>query len=99
MDNGAVGKSTFLLSWVALIALTFALIGVSTSGMAPVSKHLLIFAMMLIQAYLVSFYFMHLRFEKFPLVISVVAGILVTAMVLYLAIVWDSSRMMKLFNL
>lgn len=91
-----VSKITFLISWLFLVILTFSLIYVGTSSMAPVAKHVWIFAMMAAQAYLVAFYFMNLRFERLALVLSVLLGIVLTTGLLYALIVWDGSRIIRL---
>lgn len=96
-EDGVISKTVFCVSWVLLLLLTGGLIAVGTSAPAPLPKHVLIFGMMLVQAYLVSFYFMHLRFEKLPLILSVVLGILVTVCIFYAVVRWDGSHMVRLF--
>lgn len=95
-SESKISATAFLISWLLLVVLTFGLIYVGTSSMAAFPKVFLILGMMTIQAYLVAFYFMHLRFERLPLVLSVVLGIVLTAGLLYALIVWDGSRIIKL---
>jgi cytochrome c oxidase subunit IV len=89
-----VSAKTFLVVWAILMILTFLLVETSLSTLPM--KDFLIVIMMLAQAYLVSFYFMHLRFEKLPLILSVVLGVLLTVLLLYFVIIWDGTRIVKL---
>lgn len=96
MSEVTVKKRVFVMSWILLMLLTFALLAVGTSTLPVEKRDILIVVMMLIQAYLVSFYFMHLRFEKGALAFTVVSGILVTATLLFGAICWDGLRIIRL---
>jgi len=97
-DTTIVKKRVFVISWVLLMLLTFAMLAVGT-GTAPAhQKNVFILVMMLAQAYLVAFYFMHLRFEKLPLIVSVVFGILLTALLLYGVLIWEGTRIIILTN-
>ncbi len=89
-----VSPKTFILVWVLLMILTGFEIFAAYKGIPW--KNELILALMLAQAYLVSFYFMHLRFEKFPLILSVVLGVLLTVGLLCALIIWDGIHIIQL---
>jgi len=96
LEQDKVSPVTFVVSWILLIVLTAALLKIAGSGMAATPKTFAILAMMTLQAYLVAFYFMHLRFERLPLVLSVLLGLMATTGLLYALIIWDGSRIVRL---
>lgn len=93
-EKYTVSGATFLMVWVVLMALTVSLIALSFATFS--GKEALMVVLMFAMAYLVSFYFMHLRFEKLPLILSVVLGIVATTVLLYLIIMWDGTRIARL---
>ncbi|HXF05470.1 MAG TPA: cytochrome C oxidase subunit IV family protein [Blastocatellia bacterium] len=81
--------------WGALLALTLLMM---VSGSVTVPKGILVGILlvgMLVKASLIGGYFMHLRFERLALVISVAAGLLLTAGVLFFLIAPDGLRVLN----
>ena len=93
-EEPIVSPKTFFLVWVILMVLTVFEITAGYKGIA--GKDYLILILMLGQAYLVSFYFMHLRFENLPLILSVVLGVLLTIGLLCALIIWDGTHIIQL---
>ncbi|MFQ5740841.1 MAG: cytochrome C oxidase subunit IV family protein [Acidobacteriota bacterium] len=86
----------YWFTWVVLLALT---LGMLVTGYLPLPKAfilLLLILAMLTKASLIGAHFMHLRFEKFSLVLMVGAGILATAAILFLLISFDGIRILRL---
>jgi len=94
-ENVKVKSSVFIVSWILLMMLTGGLLLVGTSSLPTFPRHFLIYGMMAVQAYLVSFYFMHLRYERLPLILSVVLGVVVTATFFYVLLAWEGSHVIK----
>lgn len=80
--------------WGVLLALTLLMMVV---GSVTIPKGVLVgilLVAMLVKASLIGGYFMHLRFERLALVISVAAGLLATAAVLFFLIAPDGVRVL-----
>lgn len=80
--------------WGVLLALTLLMMVV---GSVTIPKGILVgilLVAMLVKASLIGGYFMHLRFERLALVISVAAGLLATAAVLFFLIAPDGVRVL-----
>lgn len=85
----------YWIIWGVLLVLTLLMMVV---GSATIPKGFLVGVLlvaMLVKASLIGGYFMHLRFERLPLVISVAAGLLATAAVLFFLIAPDGVRVLN----
>lgn len=88
--------STYWITWALLLVLTFVMIWIGTSPLPLLWVVILLIVAMMAKASLIGAYFMHLRFEKFSLVLTVVAGLVVTALLLFVVISFDSARIFEL---
>ena len=78
-----VGYATFIKVWVALVVLTFALVGLSATH----NQSLILLGLLVItptKASLVFYYFMHLKYENTALKYMVVATLGVLVIFLFL---------------
>jgi cytochrome c oxidase subunit IV len=78
-----IGYSTFIKVWVALVILTFALVGLSATH----NETLILLGLLVItptKASLVFYYFMHLKYESPALKYMVVAALGVLVIFLFL---------------
>ena len=66
------------------------------SSLPKVFVVLLLLGAMLVKASLIGAHFMHLRFEKLSLFLTVAVGILATAAILFLLISFDGIRILRL---
>jgi caa(3)-type oxidase subunit IV len=85
----------YWIIWGVLLALTLLMMVV---GSVTIPKGMLVgilLVAMLVKASLIGGYFMHLRFERLALVISVAAGLLATAAVLFSLIAPDGVRVLN----
>ena len=78
------------LVWVGLLVLTIVELFVAQSGMPKVGIVICLCALALAKAGMVAAYFMHLKFEKYALVLIVVSPLLLSA-ILYIGLVPDST--------
>lgn len=95
-DTHLTGRYTlYWIVWGVLLVLTLIMMAI---GSVTIPKALLLGILllaMLVKASLIGGYFMHLRFERLALVISVAAGLLVTAAVLFFLIAPDGVRVLN----
>lgn len=82
-DGHIIGYGTFVKVWVALVILTFALVGLSATH----NETLILLGLLVItptKASLVFYYFMHLKYENPALKYMVVAALGVLVIFLFL---------------
>jgi hypothetical protein len=80
-----MSHSTYWKAWGALLAITLAMVFI---GHAP-----LLITGMCLKAFIICWWFMHLRQEKFDFVLYVLGGLFLTAVILY-GLVLPDGRMM-----
>lgn len=86
----------YWITWFILLALTLFMVVIEGSPFPRVAAVFLLVVAMLTKAGLIGGWFMHLKFERPALVISVVAGTLLTAAFLFFLLVPDGIAMLKL---
>ena len=95
-EHGAVSYRTYWSIWGILLVLTLVMIGLDS---APLPRALLVVVLvgvMLIKAFLVAGYFMHLRYERLALGLGAALGLLLTGAVLYVLLIPDGLRILEL---
>ena len=83
-------------TWVLLLVLTLVMLGTRFVSLPKVLIAVLLIAAMLVKASLIGGHFMHLRFEKLSLVLTVAVGLVATATILFLLIAFDGIRILRL---
>ncbi len=91
-----VSYRVYWLTWLVLLLLTVGMILVGSASMSKLLVVSLLILAMLVKASLIGGYFMHLRFERLTLVLTVAVGILLTAAALFFLIAPDGVRILKL---
>lgn len=91
-----VNYRVYWLIWLFLLMLTLIMIGLDFLSIPRAVLILLLILVMLTKASLIGAYFMHLRFERLGLVLSVGLGILVTGAILFILIMPDGLRGLEL---
>ena len=91
-----VGYGIYWSTWGLLLALTLLMLVTSYVSLPKGVVVLLLLAAMMVKASLIGAHFMHLRFEKLTLVLTVAVGILATATLLFVLIAFDGIRILKL---
>ena len=87
---------TYWIAWSLLLALTMTMILVEGMNWPRVVTLLVLVVAMLVKATVIGGWFMHLRFERTALVLSVVVGTLLTAALLFFLIVPDGIAMLRM---
>lgn len=87
MTEGHVDVSykTYWVAWLVLLALTLVMVFVAQPPVLILG--------MILKAAIIFLWFMHLRYEKLDLVLSVTVGIFATALILFLLIAPDGTAM------
>ena len=87
---------TYWYTWGVLLVLTLGMILAGGSAISKVWIVALLLAGMLAKATLILANFMHLRFERVGLILTVVIGIVFTALALFFGIAPDGVRILHL---
>lgn len=87
---------TYWYTWGVLLILTMVMLFIGSAGFGKGWIVLLLLAAMLAKATLILGNFMHLRFEKVALILTVVIGIVFTALALFFGIAPDGVRSLYL---
>ena len=87
---------TYWYTWGVLLVLTLGMILAGGSAISKVWLVALLLAGMLAKATLILGNFMHLRFERVGLILTVVIGIVFTALALFFGIAPDGVRILHL---
>ncbi len=106
--NHKAGHGLYWKIWLILLIVTLVMIfidrptaqalqGADSAGSSGVLVIVLLLAMLL-KAFLIASYFMHLRFEKLFLQLSVLVGLLINGAILYVLIAPDGSRIFGMLN-
>jgi len=82
-------EPNYWMVWVALLILTIVELGAAKSPMPRVAVVVSLCALALVKAALVAAYFMHLKFEKYALILVVASPLLLSA-ILYIGLVPDA---------
>jgi len=86
---------TYWISWGALLALTLVMLLTETAPLYhAIALGLLVIAM-LVKATVIVAWFMHMRFERAALVVSVVGATVLTAVVLFALIAPDGVAVLR----
>jgi len=96
-EQAEAGKKVYLryakiLGILAVLTLTMVAIG--ESGMVEAPKALLLLIGSLIKASLIIFYFMHLKFERMGLILTVLVGIFVTSILMFVVPAYDGGQVL-----
>ncbi len=94
--EGVTSYRTYWITWGILLTLTILMLFMEAAGFSAVFTVLFLVAAMLIKATLIGGWFMHLRFERAALVVSVAGGTLATAALLFFLLVPDGMAMLRL---
>lgn len=94
--EGMTSYRTYWIAWGVLLLLTLLMILIEGSPVAKVAAVLFLVAAMMVKAALIGGWFMHLKFERMTLVLSVVLGTLLTAAFLFFLIAVDGIQMLRL---
>jgi len=97
MEHAESGKTVYL-KYAKILGvlgvLTVSMIFISESGLAQAPKAVLLLLGSSIKATLIIFYFMHLKFEKMNLILTVLVGIFVTSILMFVVPAYDGGHVL-----
>ncbi len=91
-----VNYRIYWFTWLLLLILTLVMIFVGYAAVPKVLIVLFLLLVMFLKIGLIGGYFMHLRYEKPTLIVTVAAGVLLTAAVLFFLLIPDGMRVWHL---
>ena len=83
---------TYWITWSVLLAFTLVMLVMDAAPIPRLAFVVFMVVAMLTKASIIGANFMHLRHERLPLVLTVIFGLLVTAIVLFVLIAPDAAR-------
>jgi cytochrome c oxidase subunit IV len=89
---------TYWITWSVLLALTLTMVALDRAPLPREAFVALVLTAMLVKALLIAAYFMHLRFERWPLVAAIVLGLPINAAILYILIAPDARRLLGMLQ-
>jgi cytochrome c oxidase subunit IV len=90
---------TYWIAWGGLLALTLLMVVLDQTSLPPRSLVAVMLIAMTVKAGVIGAYFMHLRFERWPLVLSILLGLPINGAILYILIVPDALRIFEMLRL
>lgn len=101
-EHAEAGKKVYLqyagiLGTLAVLTMLMVFIG--ESGMSQAPKAVLLLLGSSIKATLIIFFFMHLRFEKMGLILTVLVGIFLTSILMFVVPAYDGANNILLRSL
>jgi cytochrome c oxidase subunit IV len=88
----------YWITWGVLLVFTVVMLWADTTSIPRLAFVVFMVAAMLTKASIIGANFMHLRAERAGIVLTVVVGLLVTAVVLYVLIVPDAARIHQMVS-
>lgn len=83
---------TYWITWAVLLVFTVVMLWADAASMPRTAFVVFMLVAMLTKASIIGANFMHLRSERLPLVLTVVVGLLVTGLILFVLIAPDAAR-------
>ena len=79
----------YWILWAVLLAVTLLMIAIEGAGLPAALAVLLLLFGSAIKATLIIFYYMHLRFEHLSLILTVLVGLFVTSILMFVLPAYD----------
>lgn len=95
-DEGKThGYKIYWVLWAILLTLTLTMITIEGANLPASLAAVLLLMGSAIKATLIIFYYMHLRFEKFGLILIVMVGIFVTSLLMFVLPAYDGTQILE----
>lgn len=95
MSTHAHRYRTYWIIWAVLLVATVVMIAIGDADLSASTQAVLLLFGSALKASLIVFYFMHLRYEKAGLVVTVLAGIFVTSLLMFLLPAYDGTQIFQ----
>jgi caa(3)-type oxidase subunit IV len=95
MTTESHGYGTYWLIWIVLLVLTVLMIVTGDASLSGPAKAVLLLLGSAVKASLIIFFFMHMRFERAGLVLTVLVGIFLTSVLMFALPAYDGSNVFQ----
>ena len=89
------GYKGYWMIWVVLLVATVTMIFIGESKMSTAPQVVLLLLGSSIKATLIIFFYMHLRFERMGLIMTVLIGIFVTSLLMFTIPAYDAGHFLE----
>jgi cytochrome c oxidase subunit IV len=86
------GYKSYWILWVILLTVTTSMIFIGESQIPEPAQAIMLLIGSCIKATLIIFFYMHLRFEKMSLILTVLVGIFLTSILMFIIPAFDGSQ-------
>jgi cytochrome c oxidase subunit IV len=91
----AHGYKGYWILWVVLLATTVTMIFIGESSIPKAPQAAMLLLGSAIKASLIIFFYMHLRFERFNLMLVVLVGIFITSILMFIVPAYDGGHILE----
>ncbi len=98
MSSDAHPYRFYWLLWVVLLAVTLLMIAIEGANLPAALAVVVLLFGSAIKATLIIFYYMHLKFEHMGLIMTVLVGLFVTAILMFVLPAYDGSHILESFQ-
>jgi cytochrome c oxidase subunit IV len=91
---GSHGYKGYWLIWIVLLVVTTTMIFIGDSSIPQAGQAVMLLIGSGIKATLIIFFYMHLRFERFSLMLVVLVGIFVTGILMFVIPAYDGGNVL-----
>ena len=95
MSEHSSSYKSYWILWIVLLAVTVTMIFIGESAMPHLPQALLLLVGSAIKATLIIFFYMHLRFENVGLILTVLVGIFVTSILMFVIPAYDGTQILE----
>lgn len=98
MSSDAHPYRFYWLLWVVLLAVTLLMIAIEGANLPAALAVVVLLFGSAIKATLIIFYYMHLKFEHIGLILTVMVGLFVTAILMFVLPAYDGGHILESFQ-
>ena len=98
MSTDAHPYRFYWLLWIVLLAVTLLMIAIEGAGLPAALAVVVLLFGSAIKATLIIFYYMHLKFEHLGLILTVLVGLFVTAILMFVLPAYDGGHILESFQ-
>ena len=91
-DTHGASYKQYAVIWAILLLFTVTMIFIGEADMATGPQTLLLLLGSATKASLIIFFYMHLKYEKMPLIVTVLVGIFVTSILMFVIPAYDAGN-------
>lgn len=98
MSSDAHPYRFYWILWIVLLAVTLLMIAIESANLPAALAVVVLLFGSAIKATLIIFYYMHLKFEHMGLIMTVLVGLFVTAILMFVLPAYDGGHILDSFQ-